>query len=226
MMYWLYLIFFIIAVFTPDLVRRDYVFLSEERTEELIIFVLGATAFLIFIATEKKWKINLKEKNKIQKEASLATKDLTDTYSYIGEVNRKLDILKDITLGIAKEETLNDEKEADLYKSILHAVHIFAKSDNASLKFINIKKKAVIKETGKNKKARCAVISEMMTGSGKSFLDVGGFFYVRSLKPINNIIACIAIAKKNSQQKLEDQEMIKMLATQALYVYNFRQKVR
>lgn len=223
-MYWLYLIFFIIAVFTPDIITKDFPSLSEEKAEELIIFILGATAFAIFMATEKKLNFQLREKSNIQREASMASKDLTNTYTYIGEINRKMDILKEITLSIAEKGKINGEKESELYGSIIHAVQMFTKSKNVGIKFIDIKRSAIIKEIGKNKKAKCDFKSKIMSEENRNYLDLNGMIYVRSIKSANNIVACIAIEKINKNQKLEDPELIRVLASQALEVFNLSQK--
>lgn len=223
-MYWIYLILFILAVFIPDIIQRDFPYIPEERAEELAIFILGATAFSIFLLKEKQLGIQLKAKRQIQKEASLASKDLTDTYSYIGEINRKMDILKDIALGLAEETFISPEKEMNLYRSIIHAVQMFTKLTNVSLRFINIETGKIIREIKSSKKARCDVINLIMKKENKTFLETEKAFFIRSPKPIGNITACIAIEKKNKNQKIEDPEMIKALASQALFLFTFSKK--
>lgn len=220
-MYWIYLALFILAVFTPDIIQYDFSWIPEEKAEELIILALGVLAFIIFIAKEKQLGFQLKAKRLIQKEASLASKDLTDTYSYIGEINRKMDILKDIALGLTEGTELTEEKEMDLYRSIIHAVQMFTKSTNVSLRFINVETGKIIREIRSSKKARCDVVNPIMNKENKTFLETEKAFFIRSPKPINNIVACIAIEKKNKNQKIEDLELINALASQALFLFNF-----
>lgn len=220
-MYWIYLVIFIFAVFTPDIIQRDFPYVPEEKAEELLIFILGSIAFLIFLQKEKQLFIKTKEKSKIQMEASLTSRDLTDTYSYIGEINRKTDILKDIALGLTEGPELTEEKEMDLYRSIIHAVQMFTKSTNVSLRFIDIEKEKIVREIKSSKKARCDIINPIMKKENKTFLETDKIFYIRSPKPINNIIACIAVEKKNKNQKIEDLELIKALASQAMFLFNF-----
>ncbi len=225
-MYWIYFILFILAVFTPDLIQTDFPYLSEKRTEELLIFILGATAFLIFLRKEKQLNLQLKEKIKIQKEASLTSKDLTDTYSYIGEINRKIDILKDIALGISEGSALTPEKEMELCRSILYAVQMFSKSSHISLRFINIKSGQIIKEIRSSQRTKCDVINEKMIEEKRNFLETDKVFFIRSPKPVDNIVACIAIEKRVKGQRLEDQELIKALASQALFLFTFSRKTK
>jgi len=81
-MYWIYLTIFVLAVLVPDIVPHgSTVFhLGEEQLEEILIFFLGLGGFLIFRWKEKQSNANLREKIKIQKEASQISKSLTDTY--------------------------------------------------------------------------------------------------------------------------------------------------
>lgn len=225
-MYWLYLVLFIFAVFTPDIIQRDFPFIPEEKAEELIIFILGALAFLIFLQKEKQLFVKTKEKTKIQREASLTSRDLADTYSYIGEINRKVDILKDIALGITEGPGLTAEKELAIYRSIIHAVQMFSKSDHVSLKFINLKTNEIMKETKSNKRARRDVMNKKMSQENKTFTESENVFFIRAPKPINDITACITIEKRNKNQKIEDPELIKALASQALFLFTFSRKSR
>jgi hypothetical protein len=224
-MYWIYLILFILAVFTPDIIQHDFPWIQEEKAEELMIFVLGAIAFMIFLQKEKQLFVKTSEKTKIQREASIVSKDLTDTYSYIGEINRKVDILKDIALGITEGQTLTPAKEIEIYRSIIHAVQMFGKSDHVSLRFVNMKTGEVIREIKSSKKARCDVVNSEMVRDKKSFLETEKIFFVRSPKPIGDIVACIAIEKRNKNQKIDDPELIKALASQALFLFTFSKKV-
>ena len=64
-MYWLFLIIFVITVLVPDIVRKDVSVFSETRLEEILIFIMGATAFFIFIKNEQKLIFHKKEKVKL-----------------------------------------------------------------------------------------------------------------------------------------------------------------
>lgn len=220
-MYWIYLILFVLAVFTPDIIQHDFPFVPEEKAEELLIFVLGALAFLIFLQKEKQLFVKTREKTKIQREASIASKDLADTYSYIGEINRKVDILKDIALRITEGLEISAEKELEIYRSIIHAVQILSKSDHVSLRFINVKTSEIVGEIKSSKKAKCEAINKKMAEENRTFIEIGNVFFIRAPKPINNVTACIAIEKRNKNQKIEDPELIKALASQALFLFTF-----
>jgi hypothetical protein len=225
-MYWIYLILFILAVFTPDIIQHDFSFVPEEKAEELLIFVLGALAFLIFLQKEKQLFIKTKEKTKIQKEALTTSKDLTDTYSYIGEINRKVDILKDIALGITEGPGLTPEKETELYGSILHAVQIFSKSSRVSLNFVDTKSGKIIKAVKSGKKTECDAMNYRMVAEKKNFLETDKSFFIRSPKAADGVVACISIEKITKHQAIDDPELIKALASQALFLFTYTKKAK
>lgn len=223
-MYWIYLIIFTLIVVTPDLIRQGISFgesliLEEERAEEVLIFFLGASGFIIYLWKEKQLSFQLKEKSKIQKEVTLISKNLTDSYSYIGEINRKVDILKSIALGLTENPVMTAEKERETYRSILHAVYIFSKSERSSIDFINKKTWKIIKSIKTGKGVQCNIKDLDTFKEIKDFIETNKNFYIKSHKSINGIIACITIVKRNPQQKLEDPELIKALASQALFLF-------
>lgn len=219
-MYWIYFAIFIIAIFTPEIIKKDFSWIQEEKAEQLALLALGVAAFIIFIIKEKQLGFQLKSKKLIQKEASFAAKDLANTYSYIGEINRKMDIFKDVALGLSDGADLSAKKETELYRSIINAVRVFTKSNHVSLRFINIENNNVVREIVSGKKAQCASVGPLMIKENKTFLEIDNTFFIRSPKPINNIIACISIEKMAKHQKIEDPDLIQALAAQALLLYN------
>ena len=84
----------------PEIIVSGVSFFSEERLEIIILFVLGSIGFFLFIIKEKQLIKSQKHRSKIQKDLAMVSKDLTNSYSYIGETNRKLDIIKNISPNI------------------------------------------------------------------------------------------------------------------------------
>jgi len=144
-MYWIFLILFVVAVLIPDLVRNGLYFLSEQRVEEIFIFLIGAAAFFIFIYYERLISFHKREKEKDRKKINQTVKDLVESYSYIGEVNRKMDILMNIALGLSDRSMLSKDRETEIYESIISAANFLMKAERVSLRFVNF-------ETGQTEK--------------------------------------------------------------------------
>jgi len=229
-MYWIYLIIFVLAVLVPDIVPHDskVFLLQEEQFEELLIFILGLTGFMIFRFKERQSNIHLKEKIKFQKEASQSSKSLNDTYSYIGETNRKLDIMKNISDSLLEIKELSPSKEKKFYDVLMESIYILGKSKKFLIRFIN----AETGETEMEKKSRKRIffkidneeIIKKLEKGNKSFTESKYHFIVTSPKKMGKIVVAIIISKNNQQQKLEDPDILKALASQSLFLYYFSKK--
>lgn len=221
-MYWIYLIIFVLAILVPDLVPHNSkaLFFQEEQLEEALIFILGLTGFLIFRWKEKQSIQNLEERIKIQKEARLVSRNLTDTYSYIGETNRKLDIITNVSLNLSE---LDPKREKKFFDSLLEAINMLTKSNKFVIRFIDTENQKTEKEIKSRKKLVFKLTNEEIIKSfkaGKNFVETDYYFIVTSPKEVDGLVSAIIISKNNQQQKMEDPEMIKGLASQAL-VFHF-----
>lgn len=223
-MYWIYLILFVAIVFVPDFVKRGFWGLEETVSEELLLFFFALISFAIFLIREKQLSSYKQGKMKSQRDVNQLTKDLTGSYSYIGETNRKLDILKSIMLGIPAGGEMNAEKEKEILHSIIQAAHILAKSNRIILRF---------------KKEGCGTIKELKSSEGVSFdMDSekerlcersGSFFenddciVFASPKHADGWRAYLIILKDISHRSIEDPDILKTLAAYASLVFAYCQ---
>ena len=227
-MYWIFAVLFAIAVLIPDIIREDISLLAEERAEEVIIFILGSIAFLTFIRNERKIAFQKKEKEQAQKKMSQTVKDLVDSYSYIGEVNRKMDILMGVALGLTERSTLDKKKEKEIYESIVTAANFLLKANCAMIRFINLKTNRTEKEI---KIPECANLSIANNDLIKMNEHVNvkkqnGLFIVSSPQTINNIKSYLIIDGYDAQEegKPKNTEILKLFASQAIFLYAYMLK--
>jgi hypothetical protein len=207
-------------VFVPTFVRRGFFIFNAVQTQEFVILFLGSLAILIFLFLEKKMKKNFEEKCLIQSQANRMTKDLQNSYTYIGEINRKLDILENIALGYPETSKLSQKAETELYSSIMSAIKLFGKSDEIALRFVCLTDLSIVKEIK-------SIPEKSMEFSLKdhrvefNYFESDEFIVATSPKAIDNIFSYIVFKKKKPSQKLEDIEIMKTLASQALFIYMF-----
>lgn len=219
-MYWAYLILSTFTVFVPTFIRKGFYVFNVEQAQELIMLLLVSLCFAIFLLTEKKMKKNIIERNKIQGQISGMSKDLKYSYSYIGEINRKLDILENIALGYPESSKLTQRNEGELYDSIMDAIRLFGKSNDFSLRFVRLPDYAMIKEIKSDQESK---INFSFKGHNLEInhFESANFIITTSPKAIDNIFAYIIIKKNMASQKIEDVEMMKTLASQALFIFVF-----
>jgi hypothetical protein len=229
-MYWIYLALFILAVLVPDIVPHGATlfYLGEEQIEEVLIFILGLTGFLIFRWKERQSNEHLEEKLKIQKEANQISKSLTDTYSYIGETNRKLDIMKAMSMTLL-DMTGTDFEKKKFFDSVMESIYILGKSKTFIIRFINTENNQTEQEIKSKKKifikSSNEEIIKNLASKSQYFIEDKQYFIIISPKEIDKTIAAIIISKNNQQQKLEDPEMLKALASQSLFLFAYLKKI-
>jgi hypothetical protein len=223
-MYWIFLIIFIITVLVPDIVRSNFYFLSEEHLEEVLIFLMGAVAFGIFMKSEQQLLFHKKEKEKDKKKIEQTVKDLVESYSYIGEVNRKMDLLMNTALGLSNRSSLSPSHENETYKSIVSAASFLLKADSASLRFVdvkNFKTKKEFRSESNGKTVKNHILSEIEESINTK--KIGDCLVVSSSQKINDIKSYLIIcgfdeAEEKSPKNLE---ILKVFASQALFLYSY-----
>ena len=226
-MYWIFLIIFIITVLVPDIVRSGYLLLSEARIEEILIFLLGAIAFIIFMKNEQQLAVHKKEKEKDKRKIEQTVKDLVESYSYIGEVNRKMDLLMNTALGLSDRSTLNTSHENETYKSIISAASFLFKADFATLRFVDLKNKKTKKEF-RLKDNRPNLKNDILLKSkdNATVEKYKDFLIVSSNQAVENIKSFIIISgfDPEEEENPKNIEILKVFASQALFLYAFTHK--
>ncbi|MDD5464171.1 MAG: hypothetical protein PHP62_03405 [Candidatus Moranbacteria bacterium] len=219
-MYWIYLTIFTFIVFVPTFVRKGFYTFDVTQTQEFVILLLGSVAMSMYLFLDRKMKKNVAEKGTIQIQASRMKKDLQQSYSYIGEINRKLDILENIALGYPESSKLTHRNESELYESIMDAIELFGKSKLFALRFVSAIDFTILKEIKSIPKNRLD-FSLKDRKVEINYFESEDFIVVTSPKAIDNIFSYIVIKKEIPNQKLDDVEMMKTLAAQALFIFMF-----
>jgi len=226
-MYWIFLALFIFAVLAPDIVRTPLYFLTEERLEEILIFFMGAVAFFVFIKNERKINLQKKEKQQADKKIDQTVRDLVESYSYIGEVNRKMDMLMGIALGLSDSANLSKKKEAEIYESIIVAANFLMKAEDSSLRFIDTITGQTKKELHLNKESKKSVQNKDLIAMGKkSTKKVGDMIFVSSAQAVNSTKCYLIVYGYDpvEERSPKNTEILKVFVSQALFLYSFVEK--
>lgn len=218
-MYWIYLPLFVFIVFTPKIIQDGFLFLREEDVESLIILCFGILAFILYLAKEKALLKVFREKLHLQRKTNDITKDLSDSYSYIGGMNRKFDIVKNLIFRLPEDTSgALAKKNPEMFQSIIQAIQLLSKGESVSLRFVNTKTTQLEKiiERGPSGKFDFFDAKKLLV-SKKMFWENADCAVVRSPRKAKNIVVYIIFPKATNQ--IEDVEMFKILASQALLLY-------
>lgn len=185
---------------------------------------MGITVFLIVMRNEYKLSIQKKEKENDQKKIKQAVADLVESYSYIGEVNRKMDILMNIALGLSDRSILNKDKEKDIYLSILSAANFLMKANCSFLRFIDLSASKNLKEIRLEKKKN-PIRNETLIAmeKGINVKEHSGCLIISSFQKIHNIKSYLIISGYDEEEKTNSKniEILKVFASQALFLYSY-----
>lgn len=224
-MYWIFIALFIITILIPDIMRGPVFFLAEERVEEVAIFFMGIVAFLVFMKNEYKLSIQKKEKEMEQKKMRQTVKDLVESYSYIGEVNRKMDILMSIALGLSDRSVLNKNREKEIYESIVSAANFLMKADYSLLRFVDNRNSRIVKEIKLEKKKTPSISNEELTKMGDhiNVKKQKDYLIVCSNQKIHNVRGYLIICGYDDEEEKNSKnvEILKVFASQALFLFSY-----
>lgn len=135
-----YLLLFMLAVFSPSLVGKEYFGISEANVEELLIFLFGLSGIAIFMLYERLMEKKEKENQEMLDACDHAKKELVSSYQYIGSINRQLDLLKksinDTSVSMYEQHKLGKEL---LYSLVTAASASFGGTPTL-LRFVNLEK--------------------------------------------------------------------------------------
>lgn len=219
-MYWIYFALFIFIVFVPFVIREGFYIFSMVHLQQLTILGVGLAGFAAYYIYEKSLKKKLAERISIQKQFNRISKDLTHSYSYIGEINRKLDILKNITISYPESANLSGKKQNQIYDAIMEGIRLFGKSEKFVLRFVCTVNNEILKEI-KSYSDLSMNFSPKHLGTDVQFFESDEILMVSSPKAIDGIIACIIVKKKTSGHVIDDLDIMKSMASQALFFFMF-----
>ncbi|MFC1608869.1 hypothetical protein ACFL2R_00695 [Patescibacteria group bacterium] len=219
-MYWVYLVLFIVIVFVPDIIIGDILYVAEEKAEEIMIFILGFITVLIFIYQEKRFRSHFQEKSRIQREFNDASHDLASSYSYIGEVNRKLDILRGISLRLIETPNLSDGDAESIFEDIKVAINVLTKTNNFVMGFADTKTGKLERMFfgSKDYSKKNTFLNQEILKNKKKIVKKEQNVVVFSDRDIDGRVAFVDF-RYNGASIPEDTELIQMLASQALFLF-------
>lgn len=225
-MYWIFFLLLVVTALVPDIVRGPLSFLPEIRVEEILIFLLGSAAFFTFVKNEERISFQRKEKEKAQKKADQTVKDLVDSYSYIGEVNRKMDLLMGIAFGLSDKSVGDKRKESEVHDSILNATNFLLKADESMLRFVNMETLRTEKETKAPSDSKISVSNKDLAVMSDDDIHVRkseDVIIISSPQKIGSL-RCFLIAKgydPDEESKPKNTDILKLFASQAIFLHSY-----
>lgn len=227
-MYWAYLILFVCMIVTPELTRDGVLFFSEDDFESLLIFCFGMVGLLLYLGKESAFLRAVREKLSLQQEANQIRKDLSQSYSYIGEMNRRIDIVKNMVVSLPRAQAPEPKHSGvDLYRPILEATKLLAQSECVALYFVttdngSLKERYEVGD-GEHREALSTIDGRHLLDAKKYLWEEGKLSFVRSPEEAEGVASFIVFHKLKN--RLEETGVFQILAAQALFVFSVNRTV-
>lgn len=224
-MYWIYAILFLLAVAAPETIRDDIFGVPEEEAETILIFIFGAVGFLLAFMKEKALLRHVREKLTLQREKTDITKDLSESYSYIGATNRKLEVVRNFILSLPFSLAAFRRGETGrAFSAFSKAVRLFCRTESFVLRVVDTREKCVVHETKTGKhKAYGAFDADRLLSSNRAVREEEHCLIVRSPGEEDGLIAFLIFPK--SMNDFEDRHMLEVLATGGLLLTAFQRAI-
>lgn len=222
-MYWIYLFLFVLMIFTPEVVAQGFLFFREEDIESILIFIFGLVGLLLYLGKETALMRAIRDKLSLQKESNQIRKDLVQSYSYIGEMNRHLDILRDVIFGSphTAEELLHDT-EGKIYSSVFDASFLLSQSDATALLFVSRTDGTILSmyHRGNEKELFTALSGQALLATNKFWWQADGLTFARSHEESRGVVAFLVF--RTAKNRNEEMGVFQILVTHALLLYSLR----
>lgn len=222
-MYWTYLFLFVCMIFTPEVVAGELLFFGEEDLESIIIFGLGLVGLLLYLGKESALMRAIRDKLSLQEESNKIRKDLAQSYGYIGEVNRQLEILKHMIA--ASPHTIEELRETDqtgAYRPVFEAALLLAQSDAAALYFVDTESRQLVATYASDPEGQAfqKLSAETLLDAKKYWWQDDGLSFVRSSEEARGVTAFLVF--RSVKNEIDEIGVFQILVTQALLLFSLR----
>ena len=138
--YLVYLVFFVLAVLSPSIYTSGYFGLSETALEEITIFAFGMAGLLTFAAYEHLMERNDVEQEQVETDYKRAKSELIEAYTYIGAINRKIELLKKTTNAASLQIAGGKQNARELFQAVAANAAAAAGASSVLLRVVELPK--------------------------------------------------------------------------------------
>jgi len=210
-----------LSVLTPRIVREGYYLssLGQEATEMTLIFVFGLIGLILYNWNDVRLKRLSKERQECIRSISNTNKDLTFSYTYIGTLNRKLEILKEMILTIFRELSSEHKKSKKLYASLVQSIALFADCQDILVGFYGKKSGRVMYEVSAQSETFEKIEREfcITKNTNTSVIHQEGCVIVKTNQSMKGVSSYCIIKRNNIKD--QDIELIKALLFQGMFLF-------
>ena len=213
-MFILYLIIFIIMVSAPYIIYDGFWYFSEDDAEALVLLCAGVLSFVIYRLRDYQVFQTIRDRMRLQRLFARAQKELSESYSYIGQANRRTDIIYEIF------SDLSHVSSNDYNSAVKRAMALLPYTEVFSFRFICLSTGECVDKVNGSKKFNSLpdhLFSQTTNTRTYRHKDI---LFVYSESKEKNLRACVALSVSDKAEN--DIEFLKALTAYFTMVYAFR----
>lgn len=211
-------------IFTPEVVSGGLLFLNEEAAESVGIFGFGLIGLLLYLGKESALLRAISDKLSLQQESNKIKKDLAQSYGYIGEMNRHLEILKNVIVESPHTgaELLQTDQHK-VYEPIFEATLLLAQSDAIALFFVSTHDQTILaRHVSSGMESTFAHLTgAKLLEAKKYWWQEEGLAFVRSNEAVHEVAAFLVF--RSPKNRIEEIGVFQILVTHALLLFSLSQ---
>ena len=142
----IYIILFSALLLMPHF--SDHVVgISQAYVESIVMLVIFGIAYLTYFLNNHELRKHKEQNRKIEHNLEISEEKLLDSFKYLGTVNRRLTLLKDLSSDfLNKKQFTKNYKKSILNNLLATAVISIAKTKRGIFRFVEVAKQRTVKE--------------------------------------------------------------------------------
>lgn len=216
--------FTVLIVATPAIVSNGLVQIpaSREVIEMLLLLFFSTSALTIHYLRERKLHKFLKQCKSCKRQLRDLSKDLSSSYTYIGEINRKIDILMELASRLPNDSILQTKEIQDIEHSIFKAIESFSDSKYFCVGLYDYleRKSVTILQSDENEIFRCPPVSFFENEELLSTHE-DDLYFIKTTRTDSAHLVAFSVIRKSSIRSINI-ELIKTALQKFLFLRTYR----
>lgn len=217
-----YLLLIILLVIIPFFITAPVLFFPESHAEALTILIILGLAYLVHL-----YDVRLKEREKktLEKELEISMEKLNESFRYIGMVNRRLPLLRNLTTELLSKS--NGKNKIVFEELLAIATSTIAKSDWGMFRFIKMSEQSTEKEfcyTSRNYILLKTKVGNKdlveMVNSSENIKRIGDLYVMRTTDK-KETIQCFLIFPEGENKIDSEYSVLQAIVDQAQLFYKY-----
>lgn len=222
----IYVVLFVLLLIHPHFITGHISSIPGAYSQSIVTLIIVVFAYGIYVLHHRDIKRKEQEKNLVEKKLKISSSKLIDAFKYIGFVNRRLPLLKNLTTDMLKRPALNkQDKKNILYDLLAIAAGSIAKADWGMFRFIDVSfgntRKEYVHTAPQQSLPKTQVSNqELLKAKGGQVQEVGDTRVIPT-SDRTSTVQCFMVFSRKSRLLNDELSVLQSVVDQAQLFYNY-----